>query len=157
MLSLATAKLQHVYKVVKVETDNEVAKHLQDLGLVSGAKITVVNNVGHDSVILLRSSRIGIDQAILEKIFVEEPDEVKTTWLSLDGLKVGETANVVNVHGTGAVRRRLLDMGLTRGTNLAVVKLAPFGDPVEIRVRGYELTLRKDEAALVLVEKELEE
>ena len=63
--------------------------------------------------------------------------------------KVGESPTVKKVHGEGAVRRRIMDMGITKGTNLYVRKVAPLGDPVEVTVRGYELTLRKADAEMI--------
>ena len=67
----------------------------------------------------------------------------------LDQFKIGEKGVVVMVEGEGRVRRRLFDMGITPGANIELKKKAPLGDPLEINVRGYELTLRKDEACLV--------
>ncbi|MBR2442065.1 MAG: ferrous iron transport protein A [Clostridia bacterium] len=69
----------------------------------------------------------------------------------LSQLKIGEQATVVAVHGEGAVRRRLFDMGITPGAEVYLRKKAPLGDPIEIAIRGYELTLRKAEAANVEV------
>ncbi|MBQ2485560.1 MAG: ferrous iron transport protein A, partial [Candidatus Methanomethylophilus sp.] len=66
--------------------------------------------------------------------------------------KVGETVKVSKINGEGPVRRHLLDMGITKGCEIYVRKVAPLGDPVEITVRGYELTLRKSEAEIVEVE-----
>ena len=71
---------------------------------------------------------------------------------TLKDVKVGETAVVVRLHGEGAVKRRIMDMGLTRGTEVHVRKVAPLGDPVEVTVRGYELSLRKDDAEMIEVE-----
>ncbi len=68
---------------------------------------------------------------------------------TLNDLKVGETAKVVRLNGEGAVKRRIMDMGLTKGTEVTVRKVAPLGDPIELTVRGYELSIRKDEAAKV--------
>lgn len=73
--------------------------------------------------------------------------------LTLNDLKVGETAVVVRLHGEGAVRRRIMDMGITRGVPVRVRKFAPLGDPVEVTVLDYELTLRKNDCALIEVEK----
>lgn len=64
----------------------------------------------------------------------------------------GETVRVVKVHGEGALRRRLLDMGITKGTTINVLKTAPLGDPIEVTVRGYELSLRKAEGEIIEVE-----
>ena len=69
----------------------------------------------------------------------------------LNELKVGESAKIVRLAGEGAVKRRMMDMGLTKGTEVTVRKVAPLGDPIELTVRGYELSIRKDEAATIEV------
>ncbi len=71
---------------------------------------------------------------------------------TLRNVKVGSTVRVVRLHGEGAVRRRMMDMGITRGVELFVRKVAPLGDPVEVTVRGYELSIRKADAELIEVE-----
>ena len=71
---------------------------------------------------------------------------------NLKEVPVGEKARVVKIHGEGAVRRRIMDMGITRGVEIFVRKVAPLGDPIEITVRGYELSLRKADAESIEVE-----
>ena len=71
---------------------------------------------------------------------------------TLRDVKVGETVKVVKLHGEGAVKRRIMDMGLTKGTEVFVRKVAPLGDPVELTRRGYELSLRKADAEMIEVE-----
>ena len=71
---------------------------------------------------------------------------------TLKEAKVGETVSVVKLHGEGAVKRRIMDMGITKGVELYIRKVAPLGDPVEITVRGYELSVRKNDAQCVEVE-----
>ena len=71
---------------------------------------------------------------------------------TLKQVKVGETVRVVKLHGEGATKRRIMDMGLTKGTEGYVRKVAPLGDPIELTVRGYELSLRKADAEMVEVE-----
>ncbi|MBO7292973.1 MAG: ferrous iron transport protein A [Clostridia bacterium] len=71
---------------------------------------------------------------------------------SLREVAIGKTARVVKIHGEGALKRRLMDMGLTRGIEVKVRKVAPLGDPIEVTLRGYELSIRKADAALVEVE-----
>ncbi len=71
---------------------------------------------------------------------------------TLRNVKIGKSAKVVKVHGEGALRRRIMDMGITKGAEITVRKVAPLGDPIEIRVRGYELSLRKDDAEMIEVE-----
>ena len=72
--------------------------------------------------------------------------------ITLKQAKVGDTLRVVKLHGEGAVKRRIMDMGITRGTQLYIRKVAPLGDPVEITVRGYELSIRKADAEMIEVE-----
>lgn len=72
--------------------------------------------------------------------------------LTLNQVKVGQRVRVSRVLGEGALRQRILDMGLTRGAEVTVRKMAPLGDPLEVTVRGYQLSLRKAEAACILVE-----
>ena len=71
---------------------------------------------------------------------------------TLRDTKPGETVKVVKLNGSGAVKRRIMDMGITKGVEVYVRKIAPLGDPVEVTVRGYELSLRKEDAEMVEVE-----
>ena len=70
---------------------------------------------------------------------------------TLRDVKVGETAAVVKLHGEGAVKRRIMDMGVTKGTAIYVRKAAPLGDPIEVTVRGYELSIRKSDTEMIEV------
>ena len=70
---------------------------------------------------------------------------------TLKEVKIGSTVSVVKLHGEGAVKRRIMDMGITKGTRIYVRKVAPLGDPVEVTVRGYELSLRKADAEMIEV------
>ena len=71
---------------------------------------------------------------------------------TLKDVKVGQNATVVKLHGEGAVKRRLMDMGITRGVEIHVRKVAPLGDPMELNVRGYELSVRKADAEMIEVQ-----
>ena len=66
--------------------------------------------------------------------------------------KVGQTVKVIKLHGEGALKRRIMDMGITKGVSITVRKVAPLGDPIEITVRGYELSLRKADAEMIEIE-----
>lgn len=72
--------------------------------------------------------------------------------ISLRDVKIGSTAKVVKLHGEGAIKRRIMDMGITRGVEVYVRKVAPLGDPIEVTVRGYELSIRKADAEMIEVE-----
>lgn len=74
--------------------------------------------------------------------------------MTLDSINLGEFRKIKNIGGSGALRRRLLDMGLTPRTVIKVVKVAPMGDPIVLSLRGYELTLRKEDAKHILLEDE---
>ena len=71
---------------------------------------------------------------------------------TLKEVKIGKKAKVVKLHGEGAIKRRIMDMGITKGVEITVRKVAPLGDPIEITVRGYELSLRKTDAEMIEVE-----
>lgn len=71
---------------------------------------------------------------------------------TLRDVKVGSTVKIVKLHGEGAIKRRIMDMGLTKGAEVYLRKVAPLGDPIEVNVRGYELSLRKADAELIEVE-----
>lgn len=71
---------------------------------------------------------------------------------TLKDIKCGQTVKVKKVEGTGPIRRRIMDMGITKGSEIFVRKVAPLGDPIEINIRGYELSLRKFDAEMIVIE-----
>ncbi|QSX05020.1 ferrous iron transport protein A [Sedimentibacter sp. zth1] len=73
--------------------------------------------------------------------------------MTLKDIKVGETVKVKRLNGEGAIKRRIMDMGFTNGAEVFVRKFAPLGDPIQINIRGYELTLRKADAKMIIVER----
>lgn len=78
--------------------------------------------------------------------------ERRVAMKTLRDVKTGSTVKVVKLHGEGAIKRRIMDMGMTKGTEIFVRKVAPLGDPVEVTVRNYELSIRKADAKLIEVE-----
>ncbi len=78
-------------------------------------------------------------------------DNNAETAVTLKSIKPGERASIVKISGGGSIRRRLLDMGATAGTEVRVERVAPLGDPIEIKIKGYHLTLRKEEARRISV------
>lgn len=153
-MNLGEAKQNTVYTIEEIHSEDHVKKHLNNLGIIQGSKVALVNRSGENGIVLLHNGRVAIDQKILAQIIVTTKQMDQENWISLEQLKVGEQAHVVGIHGQGAIKRRLMDMGLTRGVAVLVKKVAPLGDPMEITIRNYELTLRKNEAELVLVQKE---
>lgn len=71
---------------------------------------------------------------------------------TLRQVKIGDTVTVIKLHGEGAVKRRIMDMGITKGVSVCVRKVAPLGDPIEVTVRGYELSLRKADAEMIEIQ-----
>ena len=86
-------------------------------------------------------------------MYIAQKQRVKGDVLvnTLKDVKIGNKAKVVKLHGEGAIKRRIMDMGITKGVEVFVRKVAPLGDPVEIKVRGYELSIRKADAELIEV------
>ena len=154
METLEEAKLNLVYQIERIQTSDLVKKHLQNLGVITGSKIVVINRSGSNSILLLKNNRIAVNRELLSQIIVKKSEFSEESWTSLDQLTTGESGVVVAIHGEGAVKRGLMDMGVTKNVRVTVRKLAPLGDPLEITLRGYELTLRKEEASLILVQKE---
>ena len=79
-------------------------------------------------------------------------DNLDARMNTLRQAKIGDTVKVVKLHGEGAVKRRIMDMGITKGVEVYVRKVAPLGDPIEVTVRGYELSLRKADAEMIEIE-----
>ena len=156
MSTLVEAQLNKVYTVTEINLEEASKKHLSDLGLIPGGKVALVSHSKGNGIIVLHNSRVALNDSVLKQILISEEAVQEEVWLSLDQLDVGDKAKVVSIYGKGAIRRRLMDMGLTRNVEVLIRKRAPLGDPIEINLRGYELTLRKNEAELVLVRKEVE-
>jgi ferrous iron transport protein A len=72
--------------------------------------------------------------------------------LTLKAAKCGNTVTVVKLHGVGATKRRIMDMGITKGTPIFIRKVAPLGDPIEVKIRGYELSIRKEDAEIIEIQ-----
>ena len=155
MQTILTGKLNQIYQFKEFSGSKIHERHLNNLGLVSGVDLYIVSKQSGQPIILVfKGTRIGLDESIARDIKVIEKEFSDISrWTSLDELKAGERAHVVNILGTGALKRRLMDMGLTKKTLIEVRKYAPLGDPIEITVRNYELTLRKKEASSIMVER----
>ncbi len=153
MEKLIDRPLNTIYQVHSITASDETTKYLQRLGITTANKIALLKLDKHSGILSLQNSRFALARELLETIRIEEV-QTNEHWLSLDQLAVGESGKVVSVHGEGAVRRRLMDMGITKNVQIRVQKLAPLGDPIEITLRGYQLSLRKSEAAYILIAKE---
>ena len=148
---LQNAKVGIPYTIVSVDLPDDSARHLSDLGLKVGASVKVVSKTPTSAIVMLKSSRLAFDQSILSQIDVTEEGALLS--LPLSELKVGDYAYVDSIYAVNEAKRRLMDMGLARHTKVYLRKVAPLGDPIEISLRGYELTLRKSEAQMISVVK----
>lgn len=148
---LQNAKVGIPYTIVSIDLPDESVRHLSDLGLKVGASLKVVSKTPTSAIVMLKSSRLAFDQSILSQIDVTEEGALLS--LPLSELKVGEYAYIDGIYAMNEAKRRLMDMGLTRHTKVYLRKVAPLGDPIEISLRGYELTLRKSEAQMISVVK----
>ena len=140
------------YYFVASTATAETQRHLANLGLVKGAGIRILQRSKKgEMIILVKESRLALTADLVKCISVSEEPLVIKRSQTLAEVSLGQLNKVEQVLGQGAIRRRLMDMGITRGTEIMIRKVAPLGDPLEITVRGYELSLRKAEAELVLV------
>jgi ferrous iron transport protein A len=150
-MKLIDATPRKTYIIDEVEGDSGIHTHLRNLGIKKDAKIAILSSNKSNTIVLLANSRFALDNKILATIEVSEATLDLENLQPLDELNVGETAKIVSLTATGPLKRRLMDMGITRNTDVYLRKVAPLGDPLEITIRGYELTLRKTEAETIIV------
>jgi ferrous iron transport protein A len=149
-LILQNAKVDIPYIIINIDLPEDSQRHLSNLGLKVGTPVKLISKTTTSAIVMLKSSRLAFDQSILNHIDVAE-EERKLETLPLSELHVGEFAYVESIFVGKESKRRLMDMGLTRHTKVLLRKIAPLGDPIEISLRGYELTLRKSEAQMISV------
>lgn len=149
---LQDARIDVPYTVVSINLPEDSVRHLSNLGLKVGSRLELISKTKSSAIVMLKSSRLAFDDSILSKIDVSESQETVET-LPLSELEVGQFAYIDNIFAVNEAKRRLMDMGLTRHTKIYLRKVAPLGDPIEISLRGYELTLRKFEAQMISVVK----
>lgn len=142
-------------RVTAVEGDEDHERRLGELGIRLGAIVSVVQHNGPGGVLVAVNDdgRISLDSATAATVTVRllEPNLPRTT---IAALAPGDRARVVGLgKGASAYRHHLMAMGLTPGVELEVVRVAPLGDPVELRLRGFSISLRRDEAQLLTVER----
>jgi len=103
------------------------------------------------------AGRAGTEAIIKEKVHMEKTETIKLNQVRLDRMKIGQKGTVVSVGGKGPIKQRMMDMGLVPGSEVKILRVAPLGDPIELTLKGYNLSVRKNEAKAVLVEIEAEE
>ena len=138
--------------VKRVGGNDEVRKHLADLGFVVGSVVAVVTSMNGNVIVNVKDSRIAISEEMARRIMVRFLCKKERKMKTLRETKIGETVTVKKLTGEGPVKRRIMDMGVTKGVEIYVRKVAPLGDPVEVTIRGYELSLRKEDAEMIVVE-----
>lgn len=168
LMPLVKAKVGTRLWIAGYESKDSVNR-LVGMGLAPGMAIEVVKNLAGNLLIAVGETRIGIDRGMAKRILVsdqpfdylvevQEVDrDMESSKNTLRDLQVNQQGKVARYETTDdpakkAYRKKLLAMGLTPGTEFIVTRVAPLGDPVEIRVRGFKLSLRKDEAAALVVE-----
>ncbi len=154
--TLAELNRRGNYIIISVNGDHKLNRRLAEMGIIAGKSITIIStsNGPMGMMIYFQGQRLAISDEIAQKIAVRniaEDDAVELQTMS--ELQVGESGIVVKLVGPKALRKRLLDMGLTRGTLLKVNQIAPLGDPIELLIRGYKLSLRKADADSIMIEK----
>ena len=147
---LQEADLNKSYQVASINLPEASLRHLANLGLKVGTSLKVLSKTKTSAIIVLKSNRLAFDTSILANIDVTELAEEQET-LPLSALAVGQSAYIDNIFAVNEAKRRLMDMGLTKHTKIYLRMVAPLGDPIEISLRGYELSLRKSEAQMISV------
>lgn len=149
-MRLTEVRVQVPYQIRSIDLPEAGIRHLSELGLRVGTRVELTVRTKDSAIVRIDGNRLAFDAGILEAIDVSPETSAKET-LPLSLLGVGETAYVHNIIATSQVKRHLMDMGLTKHTKLSLIKVAPLGDPIEISVRGYSLSLRKSEAQMISV------
>ena len=144
------AALKTPYRILGINLPKDSLLHLSNLGLAAGETIVVVTKTKNSAIIIVKGSRLAFDASILDKIDLA-PAEEDQKKIPLSELPVGHSAIVTDIFSANETKRRLMDMGITKRTRVLLRKVAPLGDPLEISLRGYELTLRKSEAQMISV------
>ena len=137
MMPLTMCKAGEENEIKKIGGKEETRRHLENLGFVVGGKVAVISETDGNMIVNVKEARVAIGKDMANKIMIA---------------KVGETVKATKLTGEGPVKRRIMDMGITKGVEIYVRKVAPLGDPVEVTVRGYELSLRKADAEMIQVE-----
>lgn len=154
MQTLAQIKREGRCIISKIDGSKTLVRRLAELGMVRGKVVTVIATADSNSGLLIyfQGQRLAVSLEMAECIEVLDLGSLDDKDLvSLDSIPLKKSCVVVKLNGSKELRRRLMDMGLTRNTIVTVQQIAPLGDPVELTLRGYKLSLRKSEAANIMV------
>ena len=154
MQTLAQIKREGRCIISKIDGSKTLVRRLAELGMVRGKVVTVIATADSNSGLLIyfQGQRLAVSPEMAECIEVLDLGSLDDKDLvSLDSIPLKKSSVVVKLNGSKELRRRLMDMGLTRNTIVTVQQIAPLGDPVELTLRGYKLSLRKSKAANIMV------
>jgi ferrous iron transport protein A len=150
MMPADHGKARETVTIRKISGRDDIRQHLAELGFVVDTEITVVSEMAGNLIVQVKTAALVWTRPWQTALCLR--DRRVNRMKTLKDVKVGETATVKRLHGAGPVKRRIMDMGITKGVDIFVRKVAPLGDPMELNLRGYELSVRKADAEMIEVE-----
>ena len=149
MKTLNTARIGQIYYVNKI-LKSEHAGKLRELGFAPDTEVVLISMDGENALLKIGQTRLALSSFYLNTILIKD-EHSNEELIPLSSLNIGQSGVVRLLEGESEIKRRLMDMGITRGTSIAVHKLAPLGDPMELHLRGYSLSLRKKDAEKIKI------
>ncbi|WP_270317194.1 ferrous iron transport protein A [Lactococcus petauri] len=149
MKTLNTARIGQIYYVNKI-LKSEYAGKLRELGFAPDTEVVLISMDGENALLKIGQTRLALSSFYLNTILIKD-EQSNEELIPLSSLNIGQSGVVRLLEGESEIKRRLMDMGITRGTSIAVHKLAPLGDPMELHLRGYSLSLRKKDAEKIKI------
>ena len=149
MKTLNTARIGQIYYVNKI-LKSEHAGKLRELGFAPDTEVVLISMDGENALLKIGQTRLALSSFYLNTILIKD-EQSNEELIPLSSLNIGQSGVVQLLEGESEIKRRLMDMGITRGTSIAVHKLAPLGDPMELHLRGYSLSLRKKDAEKIKI------
>ncbi|MFK4935085.1 FeoA domain-containing protein [Lactococcus garvieae] len=149
MKTLNTARIGQIYYVNKI-VKSEHAGKLRELGFVPDKEVVLLSIDKENARLKIGQTRLALSSFYLNTILIKD-EQSNEELVPLSSLNIGQRGVVRLLEGQGEIKRRLMDMGITRGTSISVHKLAPLGDPMELHLRGYSLSLRKKDAEKIKI------
>ncbi|MBS4459037.1 ferrous iron transport protein A [Lactococcus petauri] len=149
MKTLNTARIGQIYYVNKI-LKSEHAGKLRELGFAPDTEVVLISMDGENALLKIGQTRLALSSFYLNTILIKD-EQSNEELIPISSLNIGQRGVVRLLEGESEIKRRLMDMGITRGTSIAVHKLAPLGDPMELHLRGYSLSLRKKDAEKIKI------
>ncbi|MEQ7258632.1 MULTISPECIES: FeoA family protein [Lactococcus] len=149
MKTLNTARIGQIYYVNRI-LKSEHAGKLRELGFAPDKEVVLLSIDEENARLKIGQTRLALSSFYLNTILIKD-EQSNEELVPLSSLNIGQSGVVRLLEGQGEIKRRLMDMGITRGTSISVHKLAPLGDPMELHLRGYSLSLRKKDAEKIKI------